>query len=226
MAKNPTPPPATSFISTLGGKLRRNLPGLSLLLIGFIVGVLWFGTLRFLLVHPAETHYHANFAVYINGQREEFAGPGYYEEIAACTSAYDNNVKGRVHMHDNVNDVIHVHDKRVSYADFFENIGWNIGPDFIHTDTTLYTNNDQAKMMFMLNGQKVDRVDNLVIGDKDRLLVSYGPVDTDLAAQFKTVASTAAAVDAEQDPSTCSGLNGPSEDTFRVRLKRAIGFSE
>jgi hypothetical protein len=189
--------------------------------VGFLLGILWLVGLRFLLVHPAETHYHANFAVYINGQREEFKSFAYYEEVAACTSAYADNPKGRVHMHDKVNDVIHVHDKRVTYADFFQNIGWALGKDFVHTDMTLYSNTDSAQMHFMLNGERVDRVDNVMIGDKDRLLVSYGPADTDLNTQYASVASTAAEVDQKQDPASCSGLNGAEAESFTARLKRA-----
>ncbi|MDB5182689.1 MAG: hypothetical protein JWO47_473 [Candidatus Saccharibacteria bacterium] len=226
MAKKPLPEKSVPLPRKLLTKFRRNVPGMSLLLIGFVAGVLWFGALRFLLVHPAETHYHANFAVYINGAREEFDGPGFYEEVAACTSAYDNNVKGRTHMHDNVNDVIHVHDKRVTYQDFFENIGWSIGPDYIHTDETMYANTDTSTVKYMLNGETVERVDNKIISDKDRLLISYGPTDEDVSAQFKTVASTAAAVDAKQDPATCGGLNGPGEDSFSVKLKGAIGIGQ
>lgn len=216
----------TKVQNTFLQKIRHNLPSLLLLGIGFIVGVLWFGSLRFLLVHPHETHYHANFAVYINGQREAFKSFTYYEEVAACTSDYANNPKGRVHMHGEVNDVIHVHDKRVTYADFFENINWSIGKDFIRTDTALLSNNSDAQLMFMLNGERVDRVDNLIIGDKDRLLISYGPPSTDLNEQYKSVADTAAEVDQKQDPASCSGLNGPGEESFRARLKRAIGLSE
>ncbi len=220
--------PTSSLISKfqqIVTKLKRNTPALCLLGIGFIAGILWFGALRFLLVHPAETHYHANFVVYINGQREEFKNFTYYEEIAACTTAYANNVKGRAHMHDNVNDVIHVHDKRVTYQDFFENIGWSIGTDFIHTDSSLYSDTGDAKVMYVLNGQQVDKVDNLVIGDKDRLLISYGVVDTDLQVQYKTVASSAAQVDATQDPSSCGGLNGPEDESFTAHLKRAMDFN-
>jgi hypothetical protein len=205
-------------------KLKLNLPVLTLLIIGFVVGILWFGGLRFLLVHPSETHYHANFAVYINGQREEFKSFGYYEEIAACTSDYANNVKGRSHMHDNINNVIHIHDTRVTYQDFFENLGWSIGPDYVHTDTTLYSNNDHATVKYILNGNPIDRVDNKIINDKDRLLVSYGDITSDSNTQFKTVAQTAATVDAQKDPASCSGLNGPADESASTRLKRAIGI--
>lgn len=226
MAKKSVPKTQPDVAAKLYKKIKRNIPGLSLLLVGFITGILWFGGLRFLLVHPSETHYHANFAVYINGVREEFKGVGYYEEIAACTSDYANNVKGRTHMHDSINDVIHVHDKRVTYQDFFENTGWSVGPDYIHTDTTLYANTDTATIKYILNGEQIERVDNRIIGDKDRLLVSYGPQDENTTAQYKGVATSAAEVDSHEDPATCGGLNGPDSESASVRLKRAIGIGQ
>ncbi len=226
MVKKSTPPQTKSLPKLLLAKFVHNTPILALLLIGFVAGILWFGTLRFLLVHPSETHYHSNFAVYINGQREDFKSFAYYEEIAACTTAYADNVKGRVHMHGDVNDVIHVHDKRVMYQDFFENLGWSIGPDYIHTDTTLYPNNDTLTVKYVLNGEQIERVDSKVIGDKDRLLISYGSKDEDINAQFKTVGKNAVHVDEKQDPASCSGLNGPDEASFSNRIKRAIGISQ
>lgn len=225
MAKKPTPVPRAKSGKLLG-KLRHNIPGYTLLLIGFVVGVLWFGSLRFLLVHPVETHYHSNFAVYINGQREEFKSFAYYEEVAACTSDFANNIKGRVHMHDQVNDVIHIHDKRVTYQDFFENLGWSIGSDFIHSDTSLYANSDTSIIKYMLNGKQVNRVDGTVIGDKDRLLVSYGTVDEDINTQFSTVGKNAVHIDEEQDPASCGGLNGPEAESFSARMRRAIGIDQ
>lgn len=222
MARAPQPAPDTSVIA----KLRRNLPSLTLLLIGFVVGVLWFGALRFLLVKPAEVHYHANFAVYVNGVREEFKSFTYYEEVAACTSAFADNPKGRVHMHDEVSDVIHVHDKRVTYANFFDNIDWSLGPNFVRTADGLVTNTDDKAWVFMLNGKKLDRVDNLVVGDQDKLLISYGTADTDFMAQYNKIENKAKAVDAQADPATCSGLNGTAEDSFSARIKHGFSFTE
>ena len=56
---------------------------------GLILGALVILGIRFAMYSPKHTHYHANFAVYINGQREEFKKPTYYEDVATCT-AYDN----------------------------------------------------------------------------------------------------------------------------------------
>jgi len=190
----------------------------------FALGFLTLAAVRFFVAKPpAETHYHADFAVFINGKREAFVGPGYYEEVAACTAdAANNDPKTRTHMHDNVSDVVHVHDKRVTWQDFFTNIGWSIGPDYVRSLDTLYVTNDADTVTFILNGKKVDRVDNLVIGDQDKLLVSYGPTGADTAAQYAQIKNDAAKYDAGADPSTCQGLNGSDTNSTSARLKRAF----
>lgn len=192
-----------------------------LLAIGFIGGFLWLVGMRILLVRAPETHYHANFAVYINGEREDFSEFTYYEEVAACTGAYADNPKGRVHMHDEVDDIIHVHDKRVSYGAFFQNIGWGVGDEYLATLDRLYQTDADTKVTYILNGETVDSIGSRLIGNMDRLLVSYGPADSDFLAQYNTVASTAPEVNKYQDPATCGGLNGAGSESFGARLKRA-----
>src|ERR1700752_157532 len=94
------PPAPKSWFNRVGGWFCRHKSVLALLAVGFLGGVLWCGAMRYFLVHEHEVHYHANFAVYINGQREEFKEFFYFEEIAACSDAYADNPKGRVHMHE------------------------------------------------------------------------------------------------------------------------------
>lgn len=179
------------------------------LLVGILLGALVVLAIRYFTYNPHATHYHANFAVYIDGQREQFKSPTYYQEVAACNLTDKVLPIQRAHMHDNINDVIHVHDAGVTWNQFFNNIGWSIGLDYIHTQTQLYQNTDTAKVHYILNGKDVTddiNVANTVIGDKDRLLVSYGEEsESQLQQQFKTVASTAAKVDSQQDPASCAG---------------------
>ncbi len=222
MKKSPAPVQPYQKISN---SFRRNLPSITLLLIGFIAGILWFGANRFFLYHSPETHYHANYAVYVDGNREEFKSFTYYEEVAACTTAFADNPKGRTHMHSKVNDVIHVHDKAVTYANFFENIDWTLGPNFVRTADGLVSGSEEKSWVFMLNGQKVDRVDNVVIGDQDKLLVSYGAPDTDYQGQYNKIENKAEQVDATADPSSCSGVNGPHDNSVSARLKKVFTFT-
>lgn len=195
---------------------------LALLAVGFIAGFLWLAALRFFLVKSPETHYHANFAVYINGEREPFEEFTYYEEVAACTSEYADNPKGRAHMHDRVNDVIHVHDKRVTYGNFFQNIGWNVGGDYLATLDRVYQNSGNDRVVYMLNGERVRDITNRVIGNMDRLLVVYGDTsDEQIKSWFDGVAYSAEEVNKYQDPASCSGIGGAGYDSLGSRFKRA-----
>src|SRR6266496_6757259 len=137
--------------------------------------------IRFFTYHPNDIHYHANFAVYINGQRELFKGSQNYEEDAMCVEGVTVTPITRAHMHDGVNNVVHVEDHAVTWGDFFANLSWNIGSNFIaRPDGTIYAENNAAKLNIILNGKDltdISSVTNKVIRDQDKLLVSYGGED-------------------------------------------------
>jgi hypothetical protein len=184
--------------------------------IGLFVGALLILGIRFVNYKPdtsKDVHYHANFAVFINGQREEFKGPQYYQEVAVC-SLHGATPLARVHLHDNINNVIHVHAAAVTWADFFTNLGWGIGQNYIASPDQTYTADDANKLNLVLNGKNVTNVTNIaqqVIKDKDRLLVSYGAIDdTTLQQEFKAVGNNASYYDTHADPAACSGAESQS----------------
>ncbi|MEI8072882.1 MAG: hypothetical protein WCH00_02200 [Candidatus Saccharibacteria bacterium] len=191
------------------------------LVIGIIIGALFILTIRFFAYSPPETHYHANFNLYLNSQREEFKAPQYYEEVEMCSADMLNSPLHRTHLHDNINDVVHVHDKAVTWGAFFSNIGWTLGPNFIADPTgKIYQTNDTGKLNIILNGQNytgLGNISNKVIGDEDRLLISYGNNTKDeLNTQFNNVASTAHHYDITKDPAACAGSESIS---FKERFK-------
>ena len=113
-------------------------------------------------------------------------------------------------MHEKINSVVHVHDHATTWGQFFENLGWYIGPDFIKTaDGTLYREQDNAKLNLIINGQDytgLQAITNTLIEDESRLLISFGDIPAKtLDEQYKTVASTAAKYDHAQDPASCAG---------------------
>jgi predicted lactoylglutathione lyase len=182
-----------------------------LLLTGTVLGALGMLVVRFVTYMPAMVHYHANFAVYLNGKRDDFKSPQYYQSVSICSSESGiTTPEQRAHMHENVNSVIHVHDKATTYGQFFENLGWEIGPDFVETDDgTMYRTNDTAALHIIINGQDytgLGSISNMVIKDKSRLLVSYGALSqATIDQEYKTVPNTAAQQDASTDPASCSG---------------------
>ncbi len=158
--------------------------------------------------------------MFVNDEREQFKSPRYYEEVASCQVTGITTPAQRVHMHGNVNSVIHVHDHAVTWGQLFENLGWSIGNNYISTPDHVYAAQDNIGAHYVLNGQDVSGLTDVasaVIKDQDRLLVSYGEEDAGrLQQQYKSVPDTAHQYDITQDPSTCAGSE---KITFSDRLK-------
>lgn len=189
---------------------------------GLLIGALAVLVVRFLSYAPEHIHYHANFAVYLNGQREQFKGPQYYQEVAICSATTKLSLpQQRSHLHDEDNSAVHVHDHVVTWGQFFNNLGLIIGPDFVATDKgTIYRAGGGSKLHVILNGQDytdLTPLTNMVIGDKDKLLVSFGsPSAAQLKQEEKSIPATAAKYDAGKDPASCSSGESIS---WKDRLK-------
>ncbi|OGL35627.1 hypothetical protein A3F65_01000 [Candidatus Saccharibacteria bacterium RIFCSPHIGHO2_12_FULL_47_16b] len=193
--------------------------------IGLLVGTLIILGIRFVTYQPEKgVHYHANFAVYLNGQREEFKDIFYYIGGESCTGENDHEMTpyARAHMHDRVNDVVHVEDEAVTWGQFFQNVGWVVDPKVIRTPDKVLLADSSNKVSFMLNGEKVDNIVSRVIGDKDRLLVDFGPTsNADLEKEFVTMASNAEQYNNSPDSGTCGGAM-QDKNSWRDRLKQML----
>lgn len=187
---------------------------------GLLLGILIILGIRFAAYTPKDVvHYHANFAVYVNGQREQFKGMSYYEETAAtaCTLEHVDSPKERAHMHGNVNDAVHVEDHLVTWGNFMQNLGWGLGDDYLKTANNVYTPSSQNKLSFILNGKTLESIDGKIIGDRDKLLISYGTsTDNQLQEQYRSIAATAEKYDTTKDPASCGA---GQEIKFTDRLK-------
>jgi hypothetical protein len=180
-------------------------------ILGLLLGALIILGIRYFTYQPHSVHYHANFGVFINGERQQFKEPRFYQEVAVCSASHDITLpQQRAHMHENVNTVAHVHDSAVTWGQFFENLGWSIGSDFIVTDKgTKYFADDNNKLHIFINGEDytdLTSISNRVIEDKSRLLVSFGDIsDQTLQQQYKSVPATADKYNHDQDPGSCAG---------------------
>jgi hypothetical protein len=182
--------------------------------------------IRFFTYKTPSTHYHSNFAVYINGAQEKFADNKYYEETSMCqvnaktTNAGITDPVERAHMHktgDTDYETIHVEDHAVTYGAFFANLGWTLGTDFIADDQgNIYKN-----LQIELNGQIVlNSLANVVIKDKDRVVFVAGDEQistSELNGDFAKVPSTAEKFDTTSDPASCAG-SLDDKTTFQDRL--------
>lgn len=204
-------------------KLLQNKRVLAGGLVGLFLGALIVLGIRFATYQPKDVvHYHANFAVYVNGEREQFKGMQYYEETAAtaCTLEHVDSPKERAHMHGNVNDAVHVEDHLVTWGNFMQNLGWGLGDDYLKSADSVYMPNDQNKLVFVLNGKTVETISDKIIGDRDKLLISYGSSnESQLKEQYGSIAGSAEKYDTSKDPASCGAGH---EIKFSDRLKNLL----
>lgn len=204
---------------------KRKYGYLLTLVIGITVGLAGLILVRMAMAKNTNPHFHANFAVYVDNQRLKYEGPTFYQEVNICSTAGSNNPQARAHMHSNIDHVVHVHDKAVTWSDFFANLRYGLSNKSLALDDKVLVDGaDGKKLTFWLNGQQVDHIANKVIGDQDRLLISYGSESqTILKKQFSNVQTDAKQTDEQTDPAACSG---DEKLTPSDRFKRAFTVNQ
>jgi hypothetical protein len=203
----------------------QSVPRRTLALLGilFLSGAVFAFALRFVLVERVETHYHANFAVYVNGTREPFDSFTFYEEIASCSDG-KNNPKARVHMHDQISHVVHVHDTAVTWGHLFESLSYGLSRKALVTDAGVFIDGvDGKELTFILNGKPVNDATGMVINSEDVLLVDYGDSsEGQLQVRYDEITKDADEYNKKPDPSACKGgQDEPLKDRFLRTLGRA-----
>jgi hypothetical protein len=137
-------------------------------------------------------HVHANFAVYIDGQRVDFAQPAYMSEEDS------NHVLAKyVHLHDGNGSIIHIHAQNIRLKDFFTSLGIDFNSDCIafgqrmhcvdtssigaycsfdaNTHFCTQPDPDAGKsLQLYVNGKINSQGGEYVPRDLDRILITYG----------------------------------------------------
>jgi len=204
--------------------LKQNLfKTAALLFASALLGAAIMVAIRFITYKSDTVHYHANFELYINGVRDEFGGPGYYEEVQNCTSDTADNPRTRVHMHNNVNNVVHVHAHGATWGQFFENLGYALSDTMVQTTNGVFVNGqNDGNLSFMLNGKPVEVVANQLIKNEDVLLISYGnDSKSAITKRYNAIPHDAHKDNERHDPASCAGSKPL---TTWERLKTALGF--
>lgn len=179
----------------------------SMLLIAFFLGAFWIFALRFVTLRQDEVHYHANFAVFVEGERLPFEKFTFYEEVEACGGNAKESPKIRAHMHDQINHVVHVHDYGSTWGHFFANLGYTLGNEVLITDEGEYIEGDEYDITFWRDGSEAAVLANQTIVDEEVVLISVNrrQSDVDLQQQYDQIERDASVYNEQDDPSACSG---------------------
>jgi hypothetical protein len=121
-------------------------------------------------------HWHADIAMYINGEAFDFGDPAYL-------STEDEELSENVHVHDPRHSVVHVHREQSTWDEFFRSLGMKV-TDFCITlaDGTEYceVEGGENQLTFVVNGVLVDSIREMDLADLQRTLIWYGPEEPDV----------------------------------------------
>ena len=206
------------------------------LVTGTILGILALGVFRFATVAPpAVTHHHANWAVFIGGQRLDLTADRFMQDVAACRTDPDAiRPVDRVHLHENDHDVVHVHHPASTWGHLMTNLGMALGEDFLFTadgvryfdgawpesaEGTLRGGAGMPRLVFVRNGLQVPTLHDQPIRSEDRVVISFGTETPEevLETRLPQVADNAAQHNEQADPGACMGSHEPEGWTDRLR---------
>ncbi len=118
-------------------------------------------------------HWHADFALYIHGERYNFNQERFFSEE-------DDELSANVHLHKPWHEVVHVHREGTTWREFLGSLGFEL------TDSCLtlpegerFCDSETERLSFILNGVRVDAMAFQDITNIDRALISFGPVCED-----------------------------------------------
>ncbi len=131
-------------------------------------------------------HVHADFAVYLNHQKQDYTDDRYQSHQGAVKHP-------SLHLHSNDDHVVHRHAPGVTMGDFFTSLGYTVSDTGITTDTgEVYENTDTEQLLFFVNGEVRDEFVDYIFQDEDQLLLYHGdPNDPRIDSYLESITDEA-----------------------------------
>lgn len=131
-----------------------------------------------------KVHEHADFAVYLDGQRFDFTKAKYQDSKT-------NPLNSDAHLHDGNGEVTHKHRKGITLAYFFNTLGMKFDSQcFVTDDGKQYCNSGGKTLKMFVNGKENSMFGEYEFTDLDRILITYGD-ETGIASQLTSISDNA-----------------------------------
>lgn len=127
-------------------------------------------------LNPDPNHTHADFAVYISGERVDFSKEEYMSgsSTGSLTDADHLEHNPYFHLHDGNGDVIHRHKPDLQIGEFFGSLGFTMASDCFTVPDGKPVCNDGAKTWKMyVNGTERPFDPAYAFEDLDKVLLTY-----------------------------------------------------
>ncbi len=131
--------------------------------------------------YNTEVHVHADFAVYINGNKLDFTKTEYQSSVG-------HEKDEHVHLHDGGGDIIHRHDEGVTLPKFFSSLGYTLTNDCFTTDASeQFCTNASSTLRLFVNEKEVEDIMTYIPQEEDKILLTYGETARDLTPEFASI---------------------------------------
>ncbi len=143
-------------------------------------------------VNPDPNHTHADFAVFIEGEKFNFADPAY---MSGTTDESDPEHTRRdpfLHLHDGIGYVIHRHKPGLTVGEFFASLGFKMDEACLTTDAgEQYCSEGVKRWRMFVNAEEKPWNPQFAFNDLDQILLTFGADEDEVRREFKAMTADA-----------------------------------
>ena len=156
----------------------------------FFVLVLVVGCCVYYLNKPAfpiynSIHIHADFAIYIDGEKINFNDDLYQSTNKVARHQFQ-------HLHDNQDEVLHIHAKYQSIGDFFSSLEFSLEEDCLYIQAKKMNVCKDEGLKLFVNGKKYKRnYSSYVPKDLDEFLLTNSTQENEIQKQISNITDKA-----------------------------------
>lgn len=192
---------------------------IGLSVISILLCVLLFVWYKVSQIPAVPVHYHANFAVFIEGKQADFTSPSLMH-IKPCSNDEheSSDPKENVHLHDQIGNVVHVHANGIDWHTFFSTVKFDLLSKTNEKLMTVYSKGERVSQEYLY--AEIKPQDQVLIHIASQSGVQNVKDDPVLAKEQESVGTSAAQYDEGKVGVEKCGVDGTR--TFFQRFKLAF----
>lgn len=148
-------------------------------------------------VNPDPNHTHADFAIYLEGEKLDFSSPEYMSESEGEETDEDHEAHGHkhhpyLHLHDGIGHVIHQHKPDLAFGEFLSSLGFTMTQQCLTLDSgVMVCPEGSKKWQMFVNGQEHPLDPEFHFKDRDKILLTYGTSSEQIKKQLEAMTDDA-----------------------------------
>ena len=145
--------------------------------------------------NPDPNHTHADFAVWMEGEKIDFSASKYMSGLPTNEETPDETDQYRhkhLHLHDEIGSLLHRHKPGLPIGEFLQSLGFTMSTQCLTLDSTVMICPESGKKWQMfVNGEQVPYDAAYAFEDIDQILLTYGASAEDVQKQLSAMTDEA-----------------------------------